>query len=39
MIGILSGSPYVAQVLEYINFFTPWAAIASISVKVFDVIL
>lgn len=39
MIGIVSGSPYVAQVLEYIRVFTLYAAIASSTVNVFDVML
>ena len=39
VIGIFSGSPYVAHVLEYINFFTPYLAIDSNTNKVFDVIL
>lgn len=39
VIGIFSGSPYVAHVLEYINFCTPCFTIAFNTVKLFDVIL
>lgn len=39
VIGIFSGSPYVAHVLEYIKACTPCAAIASNKIRVFDVIL
>jgi hypothetical protein len=39
VIGIFSGSPYVAHVLEYIKVFTSFAAIDSNTTKVFDVML
>lgn len=39
VMGIFSGSPYVAQVLEYIKVCTRCAAIASKTTRVFDVIL